>query len=143
MAEYAGDITPGDAWRILSQDSGAVLVDVRSQAEWSFVGVPDLAAVGRKPVLVAWAHFPGMVANESFLPEVQAALTGAGRKPGSPVLFLCRSGARSRSAAIAATAAGLTPAYNIVGGFEGDLDAARHRGLTGGWKASGLPWVQS
>lgn len=143
MADYAGDITPGDAWRILSQDSGAVLVDVRSQAEWSFVGVPDLAPVGKKPILTAWAHFPGMVANTDFLAELTQALAQAGHGDGSPVLFLCRSGARSRSAAIAATAAGIAPAYNIIAGFEGDLDGDGHRGATGGWKASGLPWRQT
>lgn len=143
MADYAGDITPGDAWRILSQDSGAVLVDVRSQAEWNFVGVPDLAPVGKKPILTAWAHFPGMVANTDFLAELKQALAQAGHGDGSPVLFLCRSGARSRSAAIAATAAGIAPAYNIIAGFEGDLDGDGHRGATGGWKASGLPWRQT
>lgn len=143
MADYAGDITPSDAWRILSQDSGAALVDVRSQAEWSFVGLPDLTTLGRKPVLTAWAHFPGMVANADFLAELRKGLEAAGHAPGAPVLFLCRSGARSRSAAVAATAAGIGPAYNVTGGFEGDLDAEGHRGAAGGWKASGLPWRQS
>ena len=142
MADYAGDITPGDAWRILSQDSGAVLIDVRSDAEWSFVGQPDLSAMGKTPLLVAWARFPGMVKNESFVADVKAALPEAGFRPGSSLLFLCRSGVRSRAAAVAATAAGLAPAYHIIGGFEGDLDAERHRGQTGGWKAEGLPWHQ-
>lgn len=142
MADYAGDIAPGDAWRILAQDSGAVLIDVRSEAEWNFVGLPDLSALGRKPELVAWAHFPGMVANKNFVADVQAALARAGHAPGSPVLFLCRSGVRSKAAAQAVTAAGLAPAYNITGGFEGDLDAARQRGKLGGWKAAGLPWQQ-
>jgi len=143
VADYAGDITPGDAWRILSQDPGAVLVDVRSQAEWSFVGLPDLTPVGKKPALAAWAHFPGMVANQDFMAELRQALAQTGRGEASPVLFLCRSGARSRSAAIAATAAGIAPAYNIVGGFEGDLDGDGHRGASGGWKAAGLPWRQT
>lgn len=143
MADYAGDITPDDAWRILGQDSGAVLVDVRSDAEWSFVGVPDLSAIGKKPALVAWARFPGMVANENFLGELEAALGAAGHQPGSPVLFLCRSGVRSRAAATAAAGAGLGQAFNITGGFEGDLDATRHRGAVGGWKAAGLPWQQN
>ena len=72
---------------------------------------------------------------------VGAASAGADKD--APVLFLCRSGARSRSAAIALTAAGFSRAYNIVGGFEGDLDGDRHRGQTNGWKAAGLPWKQS
>ena len=142
MTDYAGDITPGDAWRILSQDSGAVLIDVRSEAEWTFVGLPDLSALGKTPVLAAWAHFPGMVANKDFVAEMTAALAKAGYAPGGPLLFLCRSGGRSRSAAIAATGAGLSPAYNISGGFEGDLDVAGHRGGTCGWKVDGLPWRQ-
>jgi rhodanese-related sulfurtransferase len=86
-----------------------------------------------------------MAVNADFAKEVAAALTGKleGKAKDAPVLFLCRSGARSRAAAVALTAEGFHAAYNIVGGFEGDLDEARHRGQRNGWKAAGLPWVQA
>jgi rhodanese-related sulfurtransferase len=80
-----------------------------------------------------------MAVNPDFVGQAKAKLADAD----TPVLFLCRSGARSRSAAIAMTRAGFTHAYNIAGGFEGDMDQERHRGNRNGWKASGLPWKQS
>lgn len=140
-SNYAGDISSEEAWRVLSENPNAILVDVRTRAEWSFVGVPDLSAIGKEPLLAEWQVFPAMSANPAFAADVSAAL-GAERKS-APVLFLCRSGARSRAAAIALTAAGFAQCYNVVGGFEGDLDEDRHRGRRNGWKASGLPWAQS
>lgn len=138
---YAGDVTPAEAWRVLEANPDAVLVDVRTRAEWSFVGLPDLSGLGKEPVLMEWQQFPTMAANAGFAADLSQAL-GAARK-GAPVLFLCRSGARSRSAAIAMTAAGFGNCFNIAGGFEGDLDGERHRGRHNGWKAASLPWVQS
>jgi rhodanese-related sulfurtransferase len=135
---YAGDLTPREAWDLLARDDEAVLVDVRSEAEWTFVGVPDLTALGRKFVPVSWSHWPGGALNDTFVEDLRAA----GVAPGTPVVFLCRSGARSRNAAVAATAAGLSPAYNVSEGFEGDVDADGHRGR-GGWKSHGLPWQQA
>ncbi len=142
--EYAGDLSPRAAWGVLVGDPQAALVDCRSAAEWSFVGLPDLGTLGRRPARVAWQRWgetpagPKMAANPAFLDELAAA--GVSRD--APVVFLCRSGVRSRSAAIAATAAGWTRAYNLAGGFEGGHDADRHRGRTDGWKAAGLPWTQ-
>lgn len=144
MAGYAGDLSPREAWELLQSDRDAVLVDVRSRPEWSFVGLPDLTAIGKKPVLVAWQHWtpgpqgPAMVPNPEFTRELSAA----GVASSSPVVFLCRSGARSRSAAIAATQLGYARAFNLAGGFEGSHDSSRHRGSVDGWKAAGLPWVQ-
>lgn len=135
---YAGDVSPREAWDILEKDSNAVLVDCRTMPEWKFVGIPDLSGLGRRPVLVEWNRFPDGVQNAAFVDQVQQ---DAG-DPGRALLFLCRSGARSRAAAIAMTAAGHGPCYNIAGGFEGDHDAERHRGRTNGWKVSGLPWMQ-
>ena len=137
-AGYAGDVSPEEAWRILESDPRAVLVDVRTQAEWAYVGVPDLSAIGRQPVFVQWALFPTMSVNPHFADQVSAA----GLAPDAPVLFLCRSGVRSRAAAIAMTARGFAPCYNVATGFEGDHDARRHRGVVAGWKVAGLPWVQ-
>jgi rhodanese-related sulfurtransferase len=142
--DYAGDVSVTEAWRVLEANPRAVLVDVRTQAEWSFVGLPDLSPLGKQPLLLEWQSFPSMGANPSFATELAARLVeelGAEAKE-TPVLFLCRSGARSRSAAVALTAQGFHAAHNVAGGFEGDLDAERHRGHRNGWKASGLPWSQ-
>lgn len=138
MANYAGDITPERAWEILAGDENAVLVDVRTKPEWSFVGVCDLDNLGKKPALIEWQVFPTMAVNESFGESVDSL----GAPKDAPLLFLCRSGARSRSAAIAVTERGYHACYNVAGGFEGDPDGDRHRGRINGWKAAGLPWVQ-
>jgi rhodanese-related sulfurtransferase len=135
---YAGDITPEAAWKLLADDADAVLVDCRTSAEWRFVGVPDITSLQREVVYVEWNRTDG-THNEAFVDELKAA----GVTPGDrPVAFLCRSGNRSIGAAEAATAAGIGPSYNVLDGFEGNLDAAGHRGGTG-WKAVGLPWTQS
>lgn len=138
-AGYAGDVAPRQAWDVLAAQPAAVLVDVRSTAEWTFVGLPDLRDLAKEPVLIPWQNFPGMAANEEFVTALKAQLAD----PAAPVFFLCRSGGRSRAAAIAVTAAGFAACYNVAGGFEGNLDEAGHRGSRDGWKADGLPWVQS
>ncbi len=136
---YAGNLTPTEAWERLCNDPKACLVDCRSEAEWTFVGIPDLASIGKEPLLIAWQHFPGMQMNPQFVERLSA---GVGDKD-APLFFLCRSGARSQAAAIAMTAAGHGHCYNVVEGFEGNHDADGHRGRTGGWKARDLPWRQS
>ena len=140
-AGYAGDVSVEEAWRVLSENPNAVLVDVRTRAEWSFVGVPDLGAIGKEPLLAEWQVFPSMSPNPSFAADVGVALGQPGKS--GPVFFLCRSGARSKAAAIALTGQGFTQCYNIVGGCEGDPDEGRHRGHRSGWKALGFPWMQS
>lgn len=137
-AEYAGDVSPQQAYEAIEREQGAAIVDCRTQAEWSFVGLPDLRAAGRQPVLVEWQSFPAMERNPNFVAEVERA----GVAKGKPIYFLCRSGARSKSAAIAMTAAGFGPCFNIAGGFEGNRDSEGHRGTVEGWKAAGLPWRQ-
>ncbi|WP_182358076.1 rhodanese-like domain-containing protein [Tomitella gaofuii] len=149
-AGYAGDVTPARAWEMLGDDPRAVLVDVRTGAEWQFVGVPDLSALGRRTRFVEWIDYPSGAPNPRFGEQLHAEVAAErGAVPGgdadgaaSPVLFLCRSGQRSIGAAIAATGAGLGPAYNVLEGFEGGLDAQGHRG-SAGWRAAGLPWCQS
>lgn len=137
---YAGDVTPTQAWEVLESDQDAVLVDVRTRAEWAYVGVPDTSALGREPGFVEWVRYPDGAPNTEFVAALQALGLQSG--DGRPVVFLCRSGQRSIGAAKAATAAGLGPAYNILDGFEGGLDADSHRGRAG-WRAAGLPWRQS
>lgn len=135
---YAGDVTPQEAFDALMRDAKAALVDVRTQAEWSFVGLPDLRAADRQPVLVEWQSYPSMARNADFAAEVARAGIGKGQ----PLYFICRSGGRSRAAAIAMTAEGYGPCYNVAGGFEGNRDAEGHRGTVEGWKAAGCPWRQ-
>jgi len=105
--------------------------------------VPDLSSLGRRAHCIEWQQFPTMAANPDFAAEAAAAVQSAGADRNTPILLLCRSGARSRAAAIALTQAGFAQALNVADGFEGNLDGERHRGLTSGWKASGLPWRQS
>ena len=135
---YAGDVAPKTAWKILSEHAGAILIDVRTRAEWNFVGTPDLASVGKKPALLEWQVFPSMQPNPDFV----AALAGGVADKDAPLLFLCRSGARSAAAKVM-TAAGYTTCLNVSDGFEGPLDGEAKRGSSGGWKASGLPWRQT
>jgi rhodanese-related sulfurtransferase len=141
--DYAGDLGAAEAWDMLKADPKAQLIDVRTIAEWNFVGLPDLASVGRKTHCVEWQMFPSMAPNGDFVAQASAALASAGADVAAPVFFLCRSGARSRAAAIAMTRAGFQKAFNIAGGFEGDLNGERHRGTNNGWKAESLPWKQS
>ncbi len=131
------DLTPRQAWERLESDPDAVLVDVRTSAEWSFVGLPDLTSVGKRVVPIEWTTFPEGAPNPRFLDDLRASIPS----DDTPVLFLCRSGARSTAATAAATAAGYTAAHNVTEGFEGELDAQGHRAVNG-WKQAGLPWRQ-
>lgn len=139
------EVTPPEAYDILRRDSAAVLIDVRSRAEWAFVGVPDLSEIGTGPVLVEWAVYPSMSRNPGFVAELTERLSSLAP---DRLLFLCRSGARSMAAAqtmVAALAEQGLPAHctNVAQGFEGDLNAEGHRGTANGWKACGLPWRQN
>lgn len=140
---YAGDVAPRAAWSSLTSDPGAVLVDVRTRAEWTFVGLPALPDPGRRPITLEWQVFPSMSENPDFVATLSGALEKAGIGNDTAIYFLCRSGVRSRNAAIAMTAAGWTRCWNISGGFEGPPDGEGHRGRVAGWKAEGLPWTQS
>jgi rhodanese-related sulfurtransferase len=129
---YAGDLSPTDAHRLLLDRPNAVLIDCRTTAEWTWVGVPAVAGTR----FVEWNHWPQGIPNPDFTTQA-----GEGLAADQPVLMLCRSGGRSAAAAHALTDAGFTEVYNIAGGFEGDVDAEGHR--TGGWRGAGLPWQQS
>jgi rhodanese-related sulfurtransferase len=132
------DVSPRAAWQALTSDPEAMLVDVRTDAEWNFVGVPDLSPVGKETVLIPWQVYPGMQVNGGFVEHLRRA----GAKPTSKLYFLCRSGARSLAAGQAAQAAGFPQSFNVADGFEGPVDTEGHRGAVAGWKADGLPWRQ-
>ena len=139
---YAGDVSPEEAMDLLKQNKDAVLVDVRTRPEWTFVGVPDLSEIGKEPVFLEWQSYPTMAPNPEFVAALTRELDGRGVSKDAPVLFLCRSGARSRAAAMALTAHGHTQCLNVAGGFEGGPDPNGHRGSIEGWKAVELPWAQ-
>ena len=127
---YAGALLPAEAAELVKQ--GAILVDVRTRPELAYVGrIPRAAAV-------EWQTWPGGQPNPEFIGELAAIAP-----KDKPVMFLCRSGARSHAAADAAARAGWQEAYNVLEGFEGDKDEAQHRGNRGGWKKAGLPRIQS
>jgi rhodanese-related sulfurtransferase len=135
---YAGDLRPTEAWAMLKAEQAAQLVDVRTRPEWSFVGIPNLDSIGKKPILLAWQAYPAMQINPTFGEELRRTVSS----PETPLLFICRSGTRSRAAAEAMTALGYRRCYNVAEGFEGQVDAEGHRGHKAGWKAAGLPWTQ-
>ncbi|MFE4498688.1 rhodanese-like domain-containing protein [Rhodococcus sp. NPDC056743] len=136
---YAGDLTPEQAWELLRENPEAVLVDVRTDAEWKYVGIPDVTSLGNSAVQIEWVSYPNGARNDNFIDELKES--GVVPGSGKPVIFLCRSGQRSIGAAESATAAGIGPSYNVLDGFEGGLDADGHRGVVG-WRAIGLPWRQ-
>lgn len=129
---YEGALTPREAYDILRLAPGARLVDVRTRAELDWVGrIPGA-------IEIEWSIYPGNVPNPHFVSHLKKQVD-----PESLLLFICRSGARSHCAAMAATENGLPDCYNVLEGFEGDKDANGQRGKQGGWRHAGLPWVQS
>lgn len=132
------EISPADTWAALEKDAHAVLVDVRTDAEWNFVGLPELSALGKQVALIPWQIFPTMQLNDHFVEQLRKA----GVTAESHVYYICRSGARSLAAAQAAQQAGFPHGYNVADGFEGPVDGQGHRGTVAGWKASDLPWRQ-
>jgi rhodanese-related sulfurtransferase len=132
------NVPPRQVWEALRKDPKAQLVDVRTDAEWTFVGLPDLASAGKQVVPIQWQVYPTMQLNAAFTEQLKEA----GFTPDHHIYFICRSGQRSFAAAMAAQAAGFPHAFNVAHGFEGDVDAHGHRGVAGGWKAQGLPWRQ-
>jgi rhodanese-related sulfurtransferase len=132
------DVPPRKVWEALRSDPQAQLVDVRTEPEWAFVGVPDLAAAGKQAVLIPWQVYPTMQHNDKFVDHLRQA----GFTQQHHIYFLCRSGQRSLAAAQAAQQAGFPHVYNVADGFEGAVDASGHRGIKAGWKADALPWRQ-
>lgn len=129
---YAGDLTPAETWQLLATNPDAVLIDVRTEGEWRTIGVPDTTELDQQTLFIEWATTWGP--NPRFSKELSDAVTD----PSVPVLFLCRSGGRSVGAAQDATTAGFSQAYNVLEGFEGDLDSAGQRSVNG-WQLANLP----
>jgi rhodanese-related sulfurtransferase len=127
---YAGALMPREAW-LLVQQAGAKLIDVRTRAEWEWVGrVPG-------SIEIEWNIWPAQVRNPEFLVQLADLV-----EKDAIAMFICRSGVRSHHAAAAATQVGFAQCFNVLQGFEGDKDASGHRNSVGGWRLAGLPWGQ-
>lgn len=135
---YAGDVDPHRTWEMLKAEPKGVLIDVRTKPECRYVGHPDLKPLGKSTVFVEWQAYPDLARNERFAEEIAEL----GIAKDAPLFFLCRSGVRSKAAAILMSGLGYERCYNVADGFEGPKDAAGHRGTGAGWKAAGLPWQQ-
>jgi rhodanese-related sulfurtransferase len=135
--QFLGDISPTQTWQALQNDVDAVLIDVRTRAEWTYVGGPDLSGLNKTVGQVEWLTFPAMKQNPRFLQDFRALRI----TPQQTVYLICRSGVRSRHAAELLAKHGYTT-WNVADGFEGQIDGNSHRGV-GGWRAEGLPWKQS
>lgn len=136
------DVTVREVWDRLSRDRSSVLIDVRTRAEWAYVGLPDVSSLGKQVVLVEWQTFPDNRIDAGFAAKLIEILDRSGVEKGAELFFICRSGGRSRMAAEVMVAAGYPRCRNVMEGFEGPLDSERHRGRVSGWKVAGLPWVQ-
>jgi rhodanese-related sulfurtransferase len=136
------DVPVEEVWARLERDAGSVLIDVRTRAEWAFVGLPDLSKIGKRVLSVEWQTSPESRIDAAFPARLNEVLDAAGADKGAELFFICRSGGRSRMAAEAMANAGYRRCRNVADGFEGPLDANRHRGQVAGWKAAGLAWVQ-
>jgi rhodanese-related sulfurtransferase len=129
-------------WQCLVSRPGSQLIDVRTRAEWAYVGIPDLGPIGKRAVLVEWQTFPNQAVDPRFAERLAGELRALGVQFDDDLFFICRSGSRSLAAANAMAAAGYCACHNVAGGFEGPLDDHSHRGSVGGWKSAGLPWLQ-
>jgi rhodanese-related sulfurtransferase len=129
---YEGAVTPAEAYELMRAGANVRLVDVRTRAEWEWVGrIPGA-------VEVEFLTYPGSRPNPNFVRELEEKVDKDAK-----VLFICRSGGRSHNAALLATQAGYVEAFNVLEGFEGDKDANGQRNTKGGWRFAGLPWTQS
>ncbi|QLP96744.1 MAG: rhodanese-like domain-containing protein [Rhodoblastus sp.] len=132
-----------EAYRFLQDNPAAQLVDVRTRAEWTFVGAPLLPFREDGAIMLEWQSYPDMRIDADFVARLDAELARRRVGADAALLFLCRSGARSHAAALAMKAAGRARCVNVRDGFEGPLDAEGRRGRVAGWRAAGLPWRQS
>jgi len=125
-------LTPQQAYEFLQSNPEAVFIDVRSEMEYMFVGHPAGS------MLIPWIDGPNWEIDPKFVGHVKKAAS-----VNRPVVLICRSGRRSADAGLALENAGLLEVYNVLNGFEGDLDDQYHRNACNGWRHEGLPWAQT
>lgn len=136
---YASDISPVDAYEILKNEPNSFLIDVRTLPEWQFSGVPNLELIGKKAQTISWVFYPKMDLNNDFAEQVTKIVPDKNTK----LFFMCKIGGRSLDAAIKMANLGYKNCYNVIGGFEGDVNEEGQRGKINGWKGAGLPWYQN
>jgi rhodanese-related sulfurtransferase len=132
---FHGIVTPAEAYQLLEKRDDVILIDVRTQAERDWVGRVQIKDTQHFPV--QWSLYPSGTPNPEFMTQLSSAVPNKD----SIILFLCRSGVRSRHAAKLATEQGYTSCYDILNGFEGDKDSNGHRKLSNGWCHAGMPWL--
>jgi rhodanese-related sulfurtransferase len=135
--QVSKNVSSIQAWDILAENPDAVLVDVRTMAEWAYVGLPDLTGLGKTVVMIEWADMSGRQ-NDDFIQSLMAQI-----QFDQTVLFICRSGVRSQAAMLMAAEAGYKDVINVADGFEGPLNEMRQRKTVSGWCANGLAWIQN
>lgn len=126
------DIHPAEAYKLLQARKDVILIDVRSDVEFLFVGHAEAS------IHIPWYREPGWEINKNFIENVLEVVGHYGR----PIIFICRNGNRSKEAGTVAEESGFTQIYNVLNGFEGDLDQSNRRSLLNGWRYEGLPWEQ-
>lgn len=137
--QIAGEIEPKQAYEVLQKEEKSFLVDVRTQAEWAFTGVADLSSINKKTLLVSWLNYPNMQPNQNFVQQLTEKIPDKNSK----IFFLCKTGGRSFDAAQNISQLGYTNCFNVINGYEGDLNEKNQRSSINGWRASGLPWHQN
>lgn len=138
-----GNIEVGDVWNRLKSDPKSTLIDVRTRPEWAFVGHVDLSEIEKTPILIEWQVYPTNEVDPAFVEKLRGELENRDSDLKTDLFFICRSGVRSLAAAEVMAGVGYKACFNVADGFEGPVDGGRHRGMVAGWKAAGLPWVQS
>lgn len=133
-------ILPREAWALVQENPRAVLIDVRSNMEYLFVGHPAGS------IHVPWIDEPDWQINPHFVTQVRQLMLGGvcreGESDCAPVVLICRSGKRSLEAGKLLVKEGFADVFNVAEGFEGELDENHHRSTVGGWRFHGLPWEQ-
>ena len=132
------NIKSTEAWKILNAEDDATLIDIRTEEEWKLTGMPDLRLVNKKVTLLSWRFWPEMNINNNFIRSIKNMF----EKKNTTLLFICRGGHRSHQAASSAYSEGYLNNYNVIDGFEGQLNDDGHRNSIDGWKFNNLPWYQ-
>jgi len=135
---YKRNLLPKMAVERLQSNSQALFVDVRSKAEYKYVGYPE------NSILIPWIDEPDWEPNpEVFSDLVMQELDGRENLSDTEIILICRSGFRSNEALKCLENKGFTQVSHVASGFEGDLDENDHRGNLNGWRHDGMPWSQS
>ncbi len=140
------DVIPSDAYALATSNAGYYILDVRTVAEWQWVGHPGInkagegAALTGKVLNISYevSKKGQMILNDHFLKDVQDVFQDTSNVV---LITMCRSGSRSKAAATVLEAAGYN-VLNMVTGFEGSADTNGYRTVNA-WKVEGLPYTSA